>query len=65
MKEHCFADKGDECNALKRKECEGCKFYKAKSKVKNNIFYPKSFKNYEEYLNAVKRYTKKYGPFIK
>lgn len=31
MSEICFADKGDECIALKQHDCEGCEFYKPKS----------------------------------
>jgi len=30
----CFADKGDQCVALEKKDCDGCVFYKTKDQVK-------------------------------
>ena len=46
MKERCFADRKDgTCHALSYKNCEYCKFYTPRSKVKNNVFYRWSWEN--------------------
>lgn len=45
-RERCFADRKDRtCHALVKKECEHCKFYTPRSKVKNNVFYRWSWDN--------------------
>ena len=31
----CFADRGDYCTALRKKECENCKFYKSDLQIAN------------------------------
>lgn len=65
IKKDCFAYKETSgipyCNALKEMECKDCPFYKEKSEVKNNIFYPESFKSHHEYIQAIDKYTMKYG----
>lgn len=58
----CFAKKDDgSCNALDRKTCFKCKFYKPKSEIKNNIFYPYSFTSKRLYKELIERYERKYG----
>lgn len=58
----CFAKKDDgTCNALDRKTCFKCKFYKPKSEIKNNIFYPYSFTSKRLYKELIERYERKYG----
>ena len=57
-----FAKKDDgSCNALDRKTCFKCKFYKPKSEIKNNIFYPYSFTSKRLYKELIERYERKYG----
>lgn len=54
----CFAriDK-DNCNALIKKDCENCKFYKHRLRIKNNPFYAYSYEeeNKERFIKDVKR----------
>ena len=53
VKEDCFAYKEFSgipyCNALKNISCKNCKFYK------------ESFRNYDDYMKALEKYTNKYG----
>jgi len=55
--EKCFADRKDgTCHALTKKECDFCKFYTPRSKVKNNVFYRWSWaNNYRFNLERIKR----------
>lgn len=48
------------CRALGKLDCEGCRFYKPKDKVKNNVFYKDSYDSIGEYNEAVKEYKSKY-----
>lgn len=67
IKTDCFAYKNEndieECYALNELNCENCKFYKHRDKVKNNIFYPDSFENEEKYIKEFNRYFNKYKSF--
>ena len=57
MKENCFANRKDgECHALIKKQCEGCKFYKAKERVKNNPFYAFSYLDKERHKKDIEKY---------
>lgn len=52
MENNCFANRKDgTCHALTEKQCNNCKFYKHKAKVKNNPFYEWSYKNKERFKN--------------
>jgi len=45
-KPDCFAFRNDgECHALINKNCENCKFYTPKEKIKDNPFYKYSWIN--------------------
>lgn len=57
----CFAKRKDgTCNALDRTTCLRCKFYKPKDEIKNNIFYPYSFKSKRLYREMVEQYERKF-----
>lgn len=65
VKRNCFAYISTyECNALKVVDCNKCPFYKPKSEIKDNVFYPWSYKSRKKYLEdkekleEVKRCTK-------
>lgn len=49
------------CRALSKLDCEGCRFYKHRDEIKDNVFYKFSFKTEEEYRRAVNKYKDKYG----
>lgn len=53
----CFARRDEfSCNALTEKGCCNCKFYKHRSKIKNNPFYAYSYENKDRFMKDVKRY---------
>lgn len=56
-KKDCFAriDR-NKCNALIERQCNGCRFYKHREKIRNNPYYAYSFKNKEEHLKMMKKY---------
>lgn len=57
----CFAINDDgSCNILVDKFCKNCKFYKPKSEIKNNIFYPYSFTSKKLYREMVDKYEQRY-----
>ena len=59
---NCFAKNDDgTCNALTECFCGKCKFYKPKSEIKNNIFYPYSFTSKKLYQEMVGIYERKYN----
>lgn len=52
----CFARRDEvSCNALTEKACCNCKFYKHRSKIKNNPFYAYSYEDKERFIKDVKR----------
>lgn len=54
-KTNCFAYiNNHRCHALDTKNCVNCKFYKDREEIKNNPFYPFSYKSLEEYKEARK-----------
>lgn len=58
----CFAKKDDgTCNALTECDCKGCKFYKPKIEIKNNIFYPYSFTSKRLYQEMIDIYERKFN----
>lgn len=58
----CFAKKDDgTCNALTECCCGKCKFYKPKSEIKNNIFYPYSFTSKRLYQDVITIYERKFN----
>lgn len=60
----CFAYRNDGkeryCNCLTNINCKNCSFYKNRNEVKNNIFYPESFKSEEMYKKLLYEYRQKY-----
>lgn len=58
FKKNCFAycEKKDKtyCNALSECECEGCRFFTEKAKVKNNPYYAYSYENKAQHLKDIK-----------
>lgn len=57
IRKNCFAylRETNECNALTELDCTFCRFYKPRKEVKNNVFYKWSFKNEEEYQEAMQK----------
>lgn len=55
-REDCFANRKDgKCHALIEKNCENCKFYTPRDKVKNNPFYKFSYENEIKMKFLIKR----------
>ena len=53
IKKDCFAFISiRECNSLTIIDCTKCPFFKKKAEIKNNVFYPWSYKSKKEYLKA-------------
>ena len=53
----CFARINEnECNALAKKECKKCRFYKHRDKIKNNPYYAYSFKDKDKHRRVVEKY---------
>ena len=58
IKENCFAyiKKEKKCNALCELNCDNCSFYRDKSTIKANPFYPYSYASKIGYLNDLRNY---------
>lgn len=60
-KKSCFAwIDNEKCNALTEKECKNCKFYKKRKAIKNNPYYPYSYKSMKDFETDLKKYNLRY-----
>lgn len=55
VKTNCFAYMNKHrCNALDKINCENCKFFKERTEIRNNPFYPYSYDSYREFEKDLK-----------